>query len=126
MYSDAVDPRVVGEQWSNKVARMVKRGLEFRAQSPEHDARVLDIRYEELLQDPLAQLERIYAFAGLELDAPARAAVDAALGVQTQHRYGVHRYQLEDFGLDSAGLAELFSAYRSRFGFDQDRPPDSK
>ena len=32
-----------------------------------------------------------------------------------QHKYGVHQYQLEDFGLDRARLVEQFKPYCERF-----------
>ncbi|MEM9557337.1 MAG: sulfotransferase [Acidobacteriota bacterium] len=114
IFSDAVDPHSVGAQWSAKVARMVERGLAFRAA---HETPVLDISYDDLLDDPLATIERIYAFAGLSLETPARSAMEQALRVQVQHRYGIHRYHLDDFGLDAASLAQGFGAYRERFGF---------
>ena len=116
VYSDAVDPRVVGQQWSTKVARMVQRGLDTRDAG--HEDAILDLHYEPLLADPLAAVERIYTFAGRTLSPAARHTMQTALAVQTQHRYGVHRYALDDFGLDAAGVAEQFRPYRERFGFE--------
>ena len=37
------------------------------------------------------------------------------LAEQPQHQHGVHRYALEDFGLEAGALAERFAAYRARF-----------
>ena len=116
VYSDAVDPHVVGRDRSVKVARMVERGLAFRDGGG--DDRFLDVQYAELLAEPLAVIERIYAFMGQTLEPHARAAIEGALAEQVQHRYGVHRYSMADFGLDADELGELFGPYRARFGFD--------
>lgn len=116
VYSDRVDPRVVGRQWSAKVARLVERGLAFRDAGGED--RVMDVSYDELLAAPLAVVERIYAFMGELLDERARAAMRGALARQVQHRYGVHRYTMADFGLERDELAARFAPYRARFGFD--------
>jgi hypothetical protein len=38
----------------------------------------------------------------------------AAVGEDTQHKYGVHKYSMESFGLSGAAIDNGFAAYISR------------
>jgi NAD(P)-dependent dehydrogenase (short-subunit alcohol dehydrogenase family) len=96
VFSDHVDPHEVGRHWLRKVRRMGLRAVDTRRRHPE---RFVDVTYEALVSDPLGQVERIYAAVGERLGAPARAAMEALDERNVQHRHGVHRYALEDFGL---------------------------
>lgn len=94
--SDHVDPHEVGRHWLRKVQRMGRRALATRQRHPE---RFVDVAYEHLVRDPIGEIERIYAALGEPLTPRARAAMLAHEARSVQHRYGVHRYALEDFGL---------------------------
>jgi NAD(P)-dependent dehydrogenase (short-subunit alcohol dehydrogenase family) len=96
VFSDHVDPHEVGHHWLRKVRRMGLRALEVRQRHPE---RFVDVAYEDLVRDPMEQIERIYTALGEPLPARARAAMRARDARDVQHRHGVHRYALEDFGL---------------------------
>jgi NAD(P)-dependent dehydrogenase (short-subunit alcohol dehydrogenase family) len=96
IFSDHVDPHEVGRHWLRKVRRMGLRALDVRRRHPE---RFVDVAYEDLVRDPLGQLERIYAALGEPLGIRARAAMQALDARAVQHRHGVHRYVLDDFGL---------------------------
>ena len=111
--SDHVDPHEIGAEWLRKVGRMMDRAMEVRAARP--GARVLDVDYREIIGDPGGTLARIRAFAGHEPDPAADAAVEAVIRTQTKDRHGTHRYDLADFGLSEALVADRFPAYRERF-----------
>ena len=72
-------------------------------------------RHAEGAQRLMAQLERVYAFIGMPLDATARAAIEAMRKSSPQHRYGKHVYHLESFGLEAEALNARFADYRERF-----------
>lgn len=114
IFSDAVNPAEVGREWLRKTARMVDRA--FAVRDARGDAAFLDVRYDDLVSDPLSTVSRIYAFAGLEFDDAARSRVEAMLRRSPRHRFGRHRYRLEDFGLGAADVEASFAAYRRRFG----------
>lgn len=113
VFSDDVDPLEVGRDWTDKVVRMITRATEARER---HDAsHFLDVSYYDVIKDPMAQLERVYAFIGMPLDATARAAIEAMRKSSPQHRYGKHVYHLESFGLEAEALNARFADYRERF-----------
>ena len=114
VFSDEVDPREVAAHWLRKTSRMVTRAMESRDRVGE--ASFIDVSYYDLLADPMAEMERIYAFAGRELTAAARARMEASREVNVQNRFGVHSYRLEDFGLSAESVEPYYAAYRARFG----------
>lgn len=96
VFSDHVDPHEVGRHWLRKVRRMGLHALDVRRRHPE---RFVDVAYGELVRDPLGQIERIYGALGEPLPERARAAMAVLDARDVQHRHGVHRYALADFGL---------------------------
>lgn len=119
IFSNEVDPREVGGHWLRKVRRMIDRSLEVRDGG--HASSFVDVSYYDLLQDPLAEVRRIYAHAGLELTPEALAAMNAVLERDKQHRYGRHVYRTRDFGLSPALVEETFAGYRERFGIRHEK-----
>jgi hypothetical protein len=110
--SDRVDPLEVGSQWRDLFARAIERSLDARASCEE---RFLDVDYPALVADPLAQVARIYAFAGLPLPGAVRARMRRWARENARERRPVHRYTLERFGYDEAGLRRDFARYCERF-----------
>ncbi|MCB9595501.1 MAG: sulfotransferase [Sandaracinaceae bacterium] len=113
VFSDEVDPREVGRDWGRKVARMVERALATRDGG--HESAFVDVDYADLVRDPMAEVRRIYAAVGDELTEEAERRMRRTLASHPQHQHGVHRYALEDFGLDEGSLRDAFGPYRARF-----------
>jgi hypothetical protein len=85
------------------------RGLEeFTAERARHDpAQFFDVRYEDLVADPVGTAEAVYAHFGLPLSG---AAADAMRALAGRGRTGsAHRYTLADFGLTAADVTARFS-----------------
>lgn len=112
--SDHVDPLVVGQMWSEKLAGMTDRALEVRA--ARSDAGFVDVDYRELVADPMAVMGQLCAAIDLPWSESIRTDLSRWMAEHPQHKYGVHRYAASDFGLDEAALRERFAKYRERFG----------
>jgi hypothetical protein len=113
VFSDRVDPVEVGRDWTRKIHRMMLRSIMFRDKNP--DKPFIDVYYEDLLEDPLAEVERIYDFAGIELTDDARERMETNRKTNRQYRYGRHEYRLEDFGLTPEGVRREFEPYYERY-----------
>jgi len=117
MFSDDVDPRAIGpEVMSGYWPGALERALEQRAQHP--DRMFADLRYADLVRDPIATLERLYGSLGLELDETARGAMQAYVAAHPQSRDRRHRYSLGQFGLREAEVRERFKGYVERYGVE--------
>ena len=79
---------------------------------------MLEVRYEDLVADPKAAAERVYAFCGL--DVPPNVAVyldferDKARAYVSKHDYG-----LEDYGLTREELAGELKEFYDEYGYEE-------
>jgi hypothetical protein len=111
---DPVDARNVGERTATLVGEFVRRAVDARrAIAP---GRVFDLHYAALVADPLGAVRRIYAHFDLPFERELEARMETHLRRNPQHKHGVHRYSLADFGLEADPLRERFAAYCERFG----------
>lgn len=108
--SDEVDPVEIGAQWGSRLRRMVDRCIEFHGEYPE---RFLDLRYEDLIADPMAQIRRIYDFIDEELSASATQRMREWAVENSRDKRPVHSYTLEKFGFTEEGLRKDFANYRA-------------
>ena len=114
IFSDEVDPNRVANHWLNKIENMARRTLATRERV--QDRGFVDVSYYDLVQDPIAEVERIYQAASKELTAEAREAMLESRRVNKQHKYGRHKYSLANFGMTKDDVEPRIAAYRARFG----------
>jgi LPS sulfotransferase NodH len=80
-----------------------------------HPSRILDVRYTDMMADPLATVERIYAFCGLTLPEARRSAIAEHHTKNPKGKHGTHDYSLAEVGLDDAWVKEHYAAYSAKF-----------
>ena len=80
-------------------------------------SRIADVALSELKRDPLAAVDAIYKQLGLELTVEVRGAMQTLLDTK-QVNHGKHAFELRDFGLTEARVAErpAFRRYCEAFG----------
>lgn len=115
-HSDHVDPHFLAEQNAAWTELGLQRVIAYREAG--HDHRFFDAHFTSLQRDPLATLERLYAFMGEVLTPETRARMQAWREGTPRGQHGEHRYDPADFGLDLTALGERFRFYSQRF----DRP----
>jgi hypothetical protein len=91
--------------------RALERCMDVRARN---EARFLDLHYAPLVADPLAQVERIYAFAGTTLTDDVRERMRRWAVENARDKRPEHHYTAARFGFDEASLARDFARYRER------------
>ena len=78
--------------------------------------RFVDVHFTELMSDPVATLRAAYATMGRDFtDAHAQAVLDY-LAHKPKGKFGVHRYQPEDWGFTAQGLRNTMAPYIDHFG----------
>ncbi|SDC23804.1 sulfotransferase family protein [Ruegeria marina] len=80
-----------------------------------HPDRILDVRYTDMMADPLATVERIYGFCGLSLAETRRAAIAQHHANNPKGKHGEHAYSLAEFGLDDEWVRARYAAYSATF-----------
>lgn len=119
IFSDRVDPVEIGDHWCRKTRRMVELTMETRAAADSE--RFVDVSYHHLLDDPMAQLRRIYDRIGLEFDHEAERIARQYLKKNPKNRYGKHTYRLSDFGLNGEVVERQFADYRAQHAIPFER-----
>lgn len=74
-----------------------------------------DIRFADLMDDPVAAIEGAYAGIGRELTPDHRRAITEYLASKPRGKHGVHRYTAEEWGFDADELRERLAAYLTTF-----------
>ena len=81
----------------------------------------IDIHYHDLLHDPFSIIRQVYTFLGLSFGDKDYQRIMAWEHNNPQHKYGQHRYRLEDFGLNRKMIQHQFAEYISFFHIPEER-----
>jgi hypothetical protein len=112
-WSDLFTGAVIGRTQLDLWARGLERFTAARARhegAPGSTARFHDVRYDDLVADPVGTVEAIYARFGLPLTG---AAADAMRELAAASRAGgdsPHRYALDEYGLTGQDVDERFTS----------------
>jgi len=120
MNSPVFDPKRFGAEWTALEEMGLHRGLAVRDRVG--DDRFLDVQYNDLIIDPVAEVTRIYQHFGIPVDDETVARVHDFAGENPQGKHGAHQYTPEQFGFELERLRHRFAAYTERFGIEPDRP----
>lgn len=116
-YFDHPNPLLMGKTLSAAVERLL-RGIE-RDRMPD-DKRFVDVQFRDLMKDPIAMVEKIYAAAGKTLDDQARQCMKSWLAENTRGKHGKHEYAAADFGIDVAERRQALRFYHDAFNVPAD------
>ncbi len=117
-FSERVDKvslaQEVRQRWLDGAGLAVK----YRQTPGNLQQQLFDVRYAELLRDPMAMVRRIYTHFDLELTPAAATAMQRFLTANPKHKGGVHRYSLAEFGLNPQEERRCFQFYLDFFGIE--------
>jgi hypothetical protein len=115
------DPAAGAQSTAAGYAFIYRRLIEQRASGVLPDERFVDVRYADLVADPGAAVERIYAASGWRFTPELRRAVLDYAERKPRGAHGVHHYSLEEMGLDAEAERERFAFYCDHFGVNAER-----
>lgn len=75
-------------------------------------ANIADSRYQDLIEDPLANIQRLYRHFDLDLSDTAKTAMQAYLAAKPKGKFGTHRYPVQEEHLSAR---PLFERYQTRY-----------
>jgi Sulfotransferase family len=104
----------LAEREAMLLARAMEKFIEFRDAHPELAGRFIDIRYADLVADPLAAVRRVYERFNLGLSNEAAERMRQLISQRS--RYRKSNPTLTEFGVDVLREARRFSQYCFRFG----------
>jgi len=110
----------IGSEVSGRWEGSARYAMRFREERHDLRQRFYDVRYQDLKKDPLAVVRGIYNYFGRELDPDAEEAMQRFAAANPKDGHGVHRYTLEEFGLDREALRSRFRFYTDFFGIEEE------
>jgi len=114
-FSDAVDPAAVGREVTELTADEIRAGLKARDQGCAPPEQFLDVRYRDLVQDPIGTVRSAYAHFDMPFTTVAEARMRQYLADTPKDKHGAHVYSLSQFGLSSDEEHARYRDYRERF-----------
>jgi hypothetical protein len=117
-FTDCMDRKLLGMEIARHWERGAYLAVKFCRSSAESRGRVFNALYADLLRDPMDMVRRIYKHFDMELTSETQMAMLRFLANNPQNRHGVHRYSLEEFGLDRDTERRSFEFYTNYFGIE--------
>ena len=116
MRSDDVDVDRAARNILAVFAAGLNGSVDMRASGMVPADRFVDVHFTELMSDPVATLSAAYARMGRDFTGDHAAAVLDYLARKPKGKFGVHRYQPEDWGFTAEGLRQAMAPYIDHFG----------
>ena len=112
--TEARPPLETGAEQLAFMSGMLNDAMRFRASNPALEERWVDVRYTDLVDDPMGVVNDIYERRNWPLEPDAANAMQEWLRIQEEQRSKEppHEYRLEDYGLTPETVNEAFAPYR--------------
>jgi Sulfotransferase family len=108
--TDRLDLRRLGAECVEALRVGPERAIAARVRSD--PSRFLDVSYDRLVAEPIATVRDVCRHFGYNFSPAYESRARRWLAANPQHKHGVHRYRLDDFGLDAATVERAFAGYR--------------
>ncbi|HQR03056.1 MAG: sulfotransferase [Proteobacteria bacterium] len=113
IYSDQVDPKATGAEWSEIFSLGMASTIKFREGAD--PSRFLDIQFQDTLTRPMEVVQTIFHYLGRPLPEGIQSRMESWLEANSRDKRPTHNYSPEHFGLSEAQLKKDFADYRKRF-----------
>jgi len=116
MRSESVDAELIKASFAGEgLAARLSAALDFRDSPAAPASAFQDIRFADLMENPLATIADIYPGLDLPFTQEVEAAMGDYLAAKPRNKFGKHDYQFGDLGLALETERERFEAYQTRF-----------
>ena len=115
MRTEQVDAATLAQAILAGFAYGLNHTVDLRTGSPFKE-RFVDVHFERLMRDPVAEVGQAYARMGRELTAEHAERIRAYLRDKPKGKFGTHQYTPEDWGFTAAGLRADLKPYIDHFG----------
>ena len=112
IFSDQVSIENVARHWLRKTEYMLSKGIQFRKNHP--GEKYTDVKYQQLISSPMEVLDTIYRF-NEPISEQLRSRFLNTEKMNTQYKYGRHKYSLSDFGVRPDELDGIIQLYNELY-----------
>ena len=117
VFSNRVDPITVCrdaiQYWSETLEQFLRERDRLAAN------RICDLDYVAIRRNPIGAIRHVYDHFGWSFSREAERRMRVVLANQPREQHGLHRYNLAQFGLQTAEAAQAFTAYCERFDLSE-------
>ena len=113
--SDAVSLRKVAEYYAMALAKGYDNTIAYRRAGKLPERQVVDLRFQDFVQDEVGTVRRAYQHFGFELSDEAATAMNNFLDDNPADKHGKHFYSFADIGMDERETRKLFANYQAYF-----------
>jgi hypothetical protein len=110
IFSDDLRGEAIARHWIRKTGYMLRKGIEYRMKN-HHKQQFTDIFYENLVSSSANILEEIYKLDG-GMTPELLSRFEIAEKENPMRKYGIHEYNLEDFGACNDDILKETREYR--------------
>ncbi len=118
MGSDRVDRHEVARDWTERLRKVLNRGIAVRGERTYPQAVFYDMYFRDFISDQFATVERIYDALGLPMTGEASRAMRAFIADHPPGKDGIHRYSPAEFGVEPDRIRGEFRGYIEHFGLE--------
>jgi len=115
LYGEAGDPEEIRLREARLLAEGAERFIDFRDSHPEFASRIIDVKYTDLVAEPLATYRRICEAIQAPMTDVVKARVQQLIASRSRYQGPRASAKTESLGLDTA-LGARFERYCARFG----------
>ena len=118
MRSDRVDKASRGPLMSLAYQLMLGMAMDQRASGQVPADQIADLRFRDLLADPISAIEQVYHHLGMAFPEELRTSIPEYLDNKPKNKFGPHVYEAASLGLDESTIRTDFSTYIERYGIE--------
>lgn len=116
IYLKEPDIDFIASNYPTQLAAHLDRPLEVKSRLG--DDRIYDLHYSKLMEDPVAEMSRLYEYLGDDFTGAAESGLKGWLKANPQNKHGKHAYTLEQFDLSKKILEPFYANYLSKIDVD--------
>jgi LPS sulfotransferase NodH len=113
LFTRPADPGETALHEARNLAEGMEIMIAFREAHPELEGRFIDVKYRELVSDPLSVVRRIYGQLEMPLTEAARARIERLASMRSRYKGPRANPTLAELGLDESAERRRFEAYYS-------------
>ncbi len=115
-FTDYLDRNELGVEVARHWERGARLAIEFSQSNHNSQERLFNVHYADLIRQPMVVVRQLYEHFDMKLTSETENAMLRFLAANPRNRNGVHRYSLEEFGLDADIERSRYEFYTDFFG----------
>jgi Sulfotransferase family len=119
-FTRSIDRLEIGRQDSDRWLAATELMISAAQKQGSAD-QIFHVHYIDLIKDPVGTVAALYRHFGQSLDSGTADRIGRLVEAKPNGGYGMHRSQLEEYGLDAALERERYARYMGHFGIQPER-----